>query len=417
MSTSAKLLTAAVLLLRAVTAVPAPDPTPGLELRAEPTDAWVSVDTTGLPSTVTPVVTVSDGTPTTLSAIPTELTATLLTKTEYGELTTSTGTTAAQPTATNKKGAGSFLRCSNSDGDYSPFCEPAKNSSLYPGTTYYVTWDPTAVNSTRVTIAGTYINSTTGETGENAFTSDDIKTSWSYYAWTPNKGYLSHGNGNAVNITLTLKELATDDETVTRNYTGPTVLVTKSPTYHQAAPTMPKGAALYIGLPVIFGFCLIMICGVCMWNRRSRQVDRIGLSKLLSRGRRGYGAAKSRAKRMTMSMRGGRKKQQAMHNLRTLDNVPEEQMYRDDPQQKYDGRKEYHYDYDADATEVRMGNANRDRDSDMLGSLAGTPTSEHFPTQQTQQGGNVFREEMERQNKNKVDCIAGVRLSTYSKGT
>lgn len=398
-SASAKLPTATVLLLQAEApvAVPAPDLLPALELRAEPTDAWVSVDTTGLPSTVTPVVTISDGTPTTISAIPAELTATLLTKTAYGELTTSTGSTPAKPTALNQKGTGSFLRCSNSDGDYSPFCEPARNSSLYPGTTYFVTWDPTAVNSSKVTITGVYINSTTGETGEDAFTSDDIKNSWSYYAWTPDKGYLSHGDGNAVNITLILKELANDDETVTQAYKGPTVLVTKSPTYHQSAPGLPKGAALYIGLPVIFGFCLIMICGVCAWNRRTRQVDRIGLTKLLSRGRRRYGVAKSRAKRMTMNFKGGKKKQQAMHNLRNLDNVPAAQMYRDNPQQ-LEGRGDCHYEYDADATEVKISHARRD--SDELRSLASTPTSHRFPKHHTQQGGNVFREEMERQSRN-----------------
>lgn len=134
------LLTAASLLVGAVTAIPAPAPTPPAALlaaRVDATDAWVTVDKTGLPSTVTPVVTVSDGLTTTISAIPTELTATVLTRTAYGELTTSYGTSAAQPTATNKAGAGSFLICSNTDGDFAPFCEPAKNSSLYPGTTYY----------------------------------------------------------------------------------------------------------------------------------------------------------------------------------------------------------------------------------------------------------------------------------------
>lgn len=132
-----KLLTAAAIFLEAIHAMPAPEPTPALEPRADATDAWISVDKTGLPSTVTPVVTVSDGVTTTISAIPTELTATVLTRTVYGELTTSTGTAPAEPTAKNKKGKGAFLACSNPDGDFAPFCEPAKNSSLYPGTTYY----------------------------------------------------------------------------------------------------------------------------------------------------------------------------------------------------------------------------------------------------------------------------------------
>lgn len=152
---------------------------------------------------------------------------------------------------------------------------------------------------------------------------------------------------------------------------------------------MPKGAALYIGLPVILGFCLIMVCGVCMWNRKTRT---IGLGNVMSRGRRGYGVAKSRAKRMTMTMKGGGRKKQAMHNMRMqMDNLPEEQLYRDEPQQ-FDGRRDYQY--DADAREVRMGVPAR-RDSD-LGSLAGTPTNEQFPRQQ---GSNAFREEMERQRR------------------
>lgn len=141
-SSSKKLLAAASVLIGAAMAIPAPAPEPTapvalLQARADATDAWVTVDKTGLPTTVTPVVTVSDGTTTTISAIPTVLTATVLTRTEYGQLTTSTGTSPAEPTATNKKGAGAFLVCSNADGDYAPFCEPAKNSSLYPGTTYY----------------------------------------------------------------------------------------------------------------------------------------------------------------------------------------------------------------------------------------------------------------------------------------
>lgn len=143
MLTSPALLFAA-LVLRPIHALPAaPEPTagtPALQLRAEPTDAWITVDKTGLPTTVTPVVTVSDGVATTISAIPTDLTATVLTRTAYGELTTSTGTAPALPTAQNGKVEGYFLACSSSggdDGEGAPFCEPSAGSDLYPGTTYY----------------------------------------------------------------------------------------------------------------------------------------------------------------------------------------------------------------------------------------------------------------------------------------
>lgn len=137
MLTRPKLLAAASLLLGAASARP-PLVTPVLEARAPAaTDPWVSVDTSGVPVTVTPVVTVVDGATTTISAAPNDLTATVVTRTDYAEITTSTGTAPPEPTATNKDGTGSFLVCNNADGANAPFCQPSQNSSLYPGTTYY----------------------------------------------------------------------------------------------------------------------------------------------------------------------------------------------------------------------------------------------------------------------------------------
>lgn len=203
---------------------------------------------------------------------------------------------------------------------------------------------------------------------------------------------LKKGTGKAVNISITLNVLASDEETVTKTYTGPTVLVTKTPTYHQKSPSLPSGAALYIGLPVIFGFCLIMVCGVCAWNRKSRK---IGLGNIMSRGRHGYGIAKSRARRMTM--RGSKKQKKAM-NIRMMDQVPEEELYRDEPrvdQKNYHREEQQEFNFNLDESHARGGHGHARRDSDALGSLAGTPTSEQFPRQQ--QSGNAFRDELERQ--------------------
>lgn len=260
-----------------------------------------------------------------------------------------------------------------------------------------MTWDSSVINGTKVNLIGTYINATTGEAGDQAFTSDDIRKSWGYYAFTPSSSMLKKGTGKAVNISITMNVLASDEETVTKTYTGPTVLVTKTPTYHQKSPSLPKGAALYIGLPVIFGFCLIMVCGVCIWNRKSRK---IGLGNIMSRGRHGYGVAKSRARRMTMR---GSKKQKMAANIRMMDQVPEEEMYRDEPrvEQKQYHREEprqqqqqqFKFNLDEDHS-WRGPQGDARRDSDALGSLAGTPTSEQFPRQQ---GGNAFRDELERQ--------------------
>jgi hypothetical protein len=137
MLTRPRLLAAASMLLGAASARP-PLVTLVLEARTPAaTDPWVSVDTSGQPVTVTPVVTVVDGATTTISAAPNDLTATVVTRTDYAEVTTSTGTAPPEPTATGKDGTGSFLVCRNAEGEYAPFCQPSYNSSLFPGTTYY----------------------------------------------------------------------------------------------------------------------------------------------------------------------------------------------------------------------------------------------------------------------------------------
>ncbi|KAG6368704.1 hypothetical protein INS49_002917 [Diaporthe citri] len=376
MLTRPKLLAAASLLLGAASARP-PLVTPVLDARAPAaTDPWVSVDTSGVPVTVTPVVTVVDGATTTISAAPNDLTATVVTRTDHAEITTSTGTAPPEPTATNKDGTGSFLVCNNSDGINAPFCQPSHNSSLYPGTTYYVTWDTSVFNSTNTTVIleGSYNNATTGEVASQAFSSDKITAGWSYYAWAVDSKLLQ--GKRAVNITLFLNALDADQNTTAKSYTGPMVLVTKPPTYHQAPPKMPTGAALYIGLPTVLGFCVIMIFGVCLWNRQARKIS---IGNIMSRSRHGYGTAKA-----------GRG----------------DQHYRDEPRHQPgsrggggDGWGQQHVYRRQENNNEFLGHARRD--SDALGSLAGTPTSANFPVTQPPppQGGNAFREELERQRR------------------
>ncbi|KAJ0122267.1 hypothetical protein J7T55_002779 [Diaporthe amygdali] len=393
MLTRTKLLAAASLLLGAASALP-PLVTPVLEARAPAaTDPWVSVDTSGTPVTVTPVVTVVDGATTTISPAPNDLTATVVTRTDYAEITTSTGTAPPEPTATNKDGSGSFMVCNNADGVNAPFCQPSQNSSLYPGTTYYVTWDTSVFNSTNTTVIleGSYINATTGEIASQAFSSDKITAGWSYYAWAVDSKLMQGKSG--VNITLFLNALDVDQNTTAKSYKGPTVLVTKTPTYHQAPPKMPTGAALYIGLPTVLGFCVVMIFGVCLWNRKARK---IAIGNIMSRSRHGYGIAKGRAKRL------GRRDKKAA--IRLMDQLPEDQHYRDEPQYHSaraddDGWGQQHvvYHHHQQNNNEFLGHARRD--SDALGSLAGTPTSAHFPSTQPPQGGNAFREELERQQR------------------
>ena len=266
------------------------------------------------------------------------------------------------------------------------------------------------MTNTTVVVEGSYVNTTTGAIISQAFSSKEIAANRSYYPWTIDNRLLQ-GHGE-VSISLLLMSLATyRNSTVRSSYTGPTVLVGKAPTYHQPAPAAPSGAALYIGLPTILGFCVLMVFGVCCWNRKARH---IGLGNVMSRGRNQYGAVRDRARRRLSR----RDKKQAFrladHEGPYAEMGMEKggiQRYRDDddggdygnngnndnngrrPHQsvRYDeddggwGRdswanQQVAYQYKDNDEGIHVGVARRD--SDALGSLAGTPTSEHFPHSQ-----------------------------------
>ena len=129
-----------VLLFGAVAAVPAPGPTPtpvlGARDDAANLDPWVTVNESGQPKTITPVLTTISGTPTVISPAPYVLTGSVFTETDNGDVKTTTGA-APLPTATNSQGAGVFDVCKNQNGDFKPFCMPSNNATLYPGSVYY----------------------------------------------------------------------------------------------------------------------------------------------------------------------------------------------------------------------------------------------------------------------------------------
>jgi hypothetical protein len=111
--------------------------------QANPTEPWVTVDPSGTPKTITPVVTTISGTPTIISGAPQALTASVFTNTNNGDVRVSTGPPPL-PTATavNGAGAGAFPVCENKVGPGSPFCTPAQGNVLNPGITYYSSSSP-----------------------------------------------------------------------------------------------------------------------------------------------------------------------------------------------------------------------------------------------------------------------------------
>lgn len=182
-------------------------------------------------------------------------------------------------------------------------------------------------------------------------------------------------------------------------YQGPRVLVTEKPVYHQPPAKAPTGMALYIGLPTVLGFIVLLLIGTCLWNRKTR---RINLGNVMGRGRGGYGVGKSRGQRIRMPG-SGRNKEQA---IRLMDQdgadggVASQHQYRDDaPAPEERGRRgetggwrrdaPQHDDFDFDMPR---------RDSDALGSLAGTPTEDRrMDLGRNERGHNAFRDEMSRQ--------------------
>lgn len=99
---------------------PSPTPTGALA-------PWVSVNESGKPKTITPVLTTISGTPTTLSPAPFAVTASVSTQ-------TSTGSSAPKATSPN----GAFAICTNtSPSSLAPFCSPENNATLHPGVTHY----------------------------------------------------------------------------------------------------------------------------------------------------------------------------------------------------------------------------------------------------------------------------------------
>ncbi|OTA57521.1 hypothetical protein K449DRAFT_138041 [Hypoxylon sp. EC38] len=337
-------------------------------------EPWVTVNEDGKPSTVTPVLSTISGTPTIISGAPHDITATVFTETNYGKVSTSTGTA---PIATATGGdAGSFPVCHNKDGDNAPWCQPTEGTPLYPGITYYFTWDATFFTkpNTTLLVQGNYLNETTGEVTDQAFESPKWAASWGFWSYTIEESLMKHQS--AKNITLQLATITTGGQS-SEIVKGPTVLVTHYPVYQPDTGKTPDKQALIIALPTVFGFIALCVVGTCLWNRKARQ---IGIGNVMSRGRHGYGIGKSSRSRMGFGKNKANERIQLMEREIEADGG---EIYRDVPDLPR-------------------------RDSDALGSLAGTPTEErrmdfYGPGSRNQRdrspaNGNVFQDELRRQN-------------------
>ncbi|KAH6990711.1 hypothetical protein BKA56DRAFT_214715 [Ilyonectria sp. MPI-CAGE-AT-0026] len=336
-----------------------------IEKRADQTAAWVTVDDEGQPAaTYTPSITVIDGTTSAVEhGAPHDITATVYTITQYGKKTTRTGDP-PNPTATAKSGEGAFARCHNKDGENAPFCDPASNSTLFVGSTYYVTWDPDYFNKTKgnttyeVAVRLDYLNETSGEMKELKKFSR-VPAAWGFWPMTVESKYLK-GSGDH-NVTLTLYSNIKGSAEKTKSTSLWVQLSKQSLPKNPATPT-PTGETLTIALPVAFGSIVLLLIGGCLWNRKTRKIS---LGNIMSRRREGYTGRKTRR------TFGGRKDNGIQLDTRAAGLASE---YRDAPERPR-------------------------RDSDALGSLANSPVTPSFQQQGTTGGRNVFRDELQRQER------------------
>ncbi|KAK0753834.1 hypothetical protein B0T18DRAFT_424318 [Schizothecium vesticola] len=362
---------------------PSPSPTGALA-------PWVSVDESGTPKTITPFLTTISGTPTTISPAPFAVTATVSTQTRPdAKLTTTTGPGPAAPQATNPNGSGAFAICTNTDPSaLAPFCSPENNATLHPGVTHYVTWNPTffPVNTT-VRVVGFYANSTSDPSSpDEAFSSNLLPAAWGFYQWPIAASLYTtppHLHPSGVNITLRIAALPPTGGP--RAWLpGPTVLVAPKPTPPPQKTGPPTGPALYIGLPCVLAFVVLMVGGTCWWNRRERM---IGVGNVMGRGRRGYGVGKSRRERVRKA------------GIKLEETTRGAAGYRDQPTAAAAPAGGDGWDDESWRREPIVVGVAR-RDSDALGSLAGSPTKEDFP-RGGGGGNNVFRDELGRQQESR----------------
>ncbi|KAM3449581.1 hypothetical protein MY3296_006801 [Beauveria thailandica] len=345
-------------------------------------DPWVSVNEDPSATTYTPQWTTDgEGKSSLKDAAPSSLTGSVFSFTTLGEPTTTTGDP-PNPTASNKKGTGAFSLCSKKDSSTEPFCRPRVNSTLEPGNVYYLTWDPehyaSKLNeSYTLTVQVKQQNRTTKEW---VFLSDfdhtQVPAKQGYFPFDVSDKLLDGHDSNNITVTLQQRMNNTigDPDDVTAAY--PLTIVRFK--YPAKAPNNgATGHTLTIALPVVFGTILLLVVGLCLWNRKTR---RIHLGDIVSRkSKRGYSGRAERRRRMFGSASGAAT--DADHDIQLGNGFPD------------DGPAAYH----DDAPAAHGGNRRR-ADSDGLDSLAASPVHESFQQQNITGGRNAFRDEIDRQN-------------------
>ncbi|KAK0748289.1 hypothetical protein B0T21DRAFT_389201 [Apiosordaria backusii] len=213
--------------------------------------------------------------------------------------------TLASPDNTHMAGH-EFAVCHNLDGDYKPFCLPKHNETFNPGVLKYITWDPAffshghtdmKANHT-VKIIGFYL--TPESDTHQAFDSGEISCAWGFYQWPITQDLINanplwnekpgnkdkHFKANTpTTITLRMAALP-EDGSAAEWHQGPTVQIIKPkkiPNKSDGRKHPADDQVLYVALPTVSVFVLLIVVSTLCCNRGVRRID---LGNVMSRSRR-----------------------------------------------------------------------------------------------------------------------------------
>ncbi|KAL1838139.1 hypothetical protein VTJ49DRAFT_2990 [Mycothermus thermophilus] len=285
------------------------------------------------------------------------------------QTTTAAAAAAAEtPTATaaDQTDDADVAACHNTDGPFKPFCLPKANDVIIPGTTYYITWDPTffPASNTTLKILGFYATpssrlSTSPTTPDHppddksnpaspggqheAFSSDNIDSGWGFWQWRPDAQLLKRPKLKAANITLRIVALPPAGSEggggggTAQWLTGPTVLLKyKDKAPPPETPGQPHkhigeggkydrvrgggGSAagdreLYVVLPLVFGVIALFVVMTIFCNRDARRIDLGDVVRSSRRLRRLDGGSRRNA----AGARGGRAARDAEESIHLME--------------------------------------------------------------------------------------------------
>ncbi|KAK4201167.1 hypothetical protein QBC40DRAFT_348030 [Triangularia verruculosa] len=258
---------------------------------------WVTVDPQGDAETISPKVITTEGHRATLSNPPAHLISTATyTLSPDDRLSTYTGLApvATAPGGTDETGV--FLACQADKGHDEPFCLPRRGSSLVVGRTYYITWSPSyfSPQSTPLTLHIFFSSSSSSPNSQQKaginLTPLPIPASTGFYAWTIP---LNFPVSSPISFALQHNDTTTAD--VTNDIitvSGPTVNVVSSDPAEEAPSTSVQNGTniLAIVLPIVIAAVLLGLAAFCFLSyRRKGKIPVVGgfLAKRRS-GRGGY---------------------------------------------------------------------------------------------------------------------------------